>query len=181
MNRRDAVGAAHATGMVLVAVLLLLALIALLACAGGEMWATAVKREREAQLLFVGDQYRHAIDSYWRASPGPVRMLPRSLSDLLLDRRRPVPVQHLRRAYRDPMDEAAEWGVVKGPAGIAGVYSTSDAAPIKRGGFAERYAQFEHASAYKDWRFVADSQRLLITSRQPSKTPGLSTPAGDPR
>ena len=72
--RRDA-------GLVLFAVLLLLVLASLGALVGAEMWATAVKREREAQLLFVGEQYRRAIESYWRASPAEARALPSSLDD----------------------------------------------------------------------------------------------------
>lgn len=180
MSLRETARPPRAAGMVLIAVLLLLALVAVVGCAGVEVWATTVRREREAQLLFVGDQYRRAIESYWRASPGPVRMLPRRLSDLLSDRRLPVPMRHLRRAYLDPMDESAEWGVVKGPNGIAGVYSTSESAPIKRGGFQERYSHFEQASTYKDWTFVADSQRLG-RPQQHSQAPGPVKSEGDLR
>jgi len=142
-------------GLVLLGVLLLLALAGLAALVGAEVWATAVKREKEEELLFVGDQYRRAIESYWQASPGKVKTLPISVADLLADDRFPMPVHHLRRPYRDPLDPNAEWGLVKISNGIAGVYSTSEAVPIKRRGFPERYVSFEDANAYSHWRFLA--------------------------
>ena len=122
--------------------------------------------------MFVGDQYRRAIESYWRASPGPVKELPRSLDDLLHDRRFPMPVRHLRRAYGDPNDEEANWGIVKVANGIAGVHSTSDAVPLKKTGFPTRYRAFEHATAYRDWRFLAEVPNGAATVRQPPRPPG---------
>jgi type II secretory pathway pseudopilin PulG len=144
----------RSSGLVLLGVLLLLALAALAALVGAEVWATAVQREREEQLLFVGEEYRRAIESYWRATPGRVKTLPGSLAVLLEDDRFPMPVRHLRRLYRDPFDEQADWGLVQIDSGIAGVYSTSTAIPLKRRGFPGRLAQFEDAKDYKQWRFV---------------------------
>jgi type II secretory pathway pseudopilin PulG len=162
---------ARASGLILLGVLLLLALAGLAALVGAEVWATAVKREREEQLLFVGDQYRRAIENYWSASPGPVRTLPKALTDLLQDDRFPMPVRHLRRPFADPFGE--EWGLVKTPAGIAGVYSISEAVPLKRSGFAEQYVHFEDARAYSDWRFIARLPRYTGTvSRPPASRTG---------
>jgi type II secretory pathway pseudopilin PulG len=169
MARPDGLPPRPSRGLVLLGVLLLLALAALVALIGAEVWATAVKREREEQLLFVGDQYRRAIESYWRASPGPAKAYPRSLDDLLDDRRFPMPVRHLRRAYRDPNDEQAQWGLVRISNGIAGIYSTSDAAPLKKKGFPTRYREFERASAYRDWRFVAELPNSAPPPRQPPR------------
>lgn len=142
------------TGLVLLAVLLLLALGALAALAGAEVWATSVRREQEEQLLYVGEQYRRAIESYWRTTPGRVKTLPNSLAVLLEDDRFPMPVRHLRRLYVDPLNTQADWGLVKVDSGIAGVYSTSPAIPLKRRGFPARYAHFEDAKDYRQWRFV---------------------------
>lgn len=144
----------YASGLVLLGVLLLLSLAALSALVAGEVWAAAVQREREEQLLFVGEQYRRAIESYYRATPGRVKTLPNSLSVLLEDDRFPMPVRHLRRLYPDPLDERAEWGLVKIDSGIAGVYPSSTLTPLKRRGFPVRYAHFEDAKEYKQWRFV---------------------------
>jgi type II secretory pathway pseudopilin PulG len=164
-----------AAGLVLLGVLLLLLLASLAALAGAEVWATAMKREREAQLLFAGDQYRRAIESYWRASRGPVKTLPRSLADLLEDDRFPMPVRHLRQLYRDPIDPQADWGLVRIGNGIAGVYSTSPAPPLKRGGFAPAYAHFEGAESYSQWRFVFQIPRRSVAPAAPRPQPG---PAG---
>ena len=82
------------SGLVLLGVLLLLVLVALAALVGGEVWATAVQREREEQLLFVGEQYRRAIESYWRATPGRVKTLPGSFAVLLEDDWFPMPMRH---------------------------------------------------------------------------------------
>jgi len=144
----------HCAGLVLLGVLLLLSLAALSALVAGEVWAAAVQREREEQLLFVGEQYRRAIESYYRATPGRVKTLPNSLSVLLEDDRFPMPVRHLRLLYPDPLNEQSEWGLVKIDSGIVGVYSSSTLTPLKRRGFPGRYAHFEDAKDYKQWRFV---------------------------
>jgi type II secretory pathway pseudopilin PulG len=152
--RRDPRLLRNASGLVLLGVLLLLALGSLAALAGAEVWATAMRRDQEEQLLYAGEQYRRAIESYWRATPGRVKTLPNSLAVLLQDDRFPMPVRHLRRLYVDPLDAQADWGLVKVDSGIAGVYSTSTAIPLKRRGFPARYAHFEDAKDYRQWRFV---------------------------
>jgi type II secretory pathway pseudopilin PulG len=159
MTVRRSSGSVRHGGLVLLGVLLLLVLTGLAALVGAEVWATAVQREREEQLLFVGDQYRRAIESYWVASPGPVKTLPKTLDDLLKDDRFPMPVRHLRRLYRDPLDAQAPWGIVKIGAGIAGVFSTSEAVPLKRSGFPDIYVNFEGAKGYNHWRFVFQTSR----------------------
>lgn len=151
--RRDVVRR-RARGLVLLAVLMLLVLVGLAALVGAEVWATALQREREAELLFVGEQYRRAIESYWRASPTPMKTLPTALDQLLADDRFPTPVQHLRRRYADPITGAADWGLVKIGNGIAGVHSTSTDAPLKQSGFPPQYVEFERAGRYDQWRFV---------------------------
>lgn len=147
------------SGLVLFSVLLVLLLAGLAALVGAELWATTLKREREAQLLFVGEQYRRAIESYWRASPGPVKTLPLSLDVLLEDDRFPMPVRHLRRLYSDPMAGATAWGLVKAGNGILGVHSLSESTPLKHSGFPPHLLAFEGASTYRQWRFVVQLPR----------------------
>lgn len=119
----------------------------------GELWHTAAQREKEAQLLFVGDQYRRAIGQYYLS--GPQRQYPRSLTDLLKDPRRPSTERYLRRLYPDPITGKDEWGLVKAPdGGILGVYSLSDDAPFKSANFRVRDAAFEGKSKYSDWKFA---------------------------
>ena len=120
-----------------------------------QMYQTQTQREKEEQLLFVGDQYRRAIASYYNTiPPGSARALPSSLEVLLNDQRFPTPVQHLRRMYEDPMTGTKDWGLVSQGGGISGVYSPSEKSPFKTAGFAPMYRSFEGKTAYADWKFV---------------------------
>jgi len=118
----------------------------------GQVWHTAALREKEAELLHVGNEYRRAIERYYLAGP---RQYPRSLIDLIKDPRQPGTVRHLRRLYADPITGSEEWGLVKADdGGIAGVYSLSDGAPLKVASFAVRDATFEGKSKYSEWQFA---------------------------
>lgn len=143
------------SGFTYVAVLILVATLGAVSAAFGELTSHAAQRDREQDLLFVGNEYRRAITSYYQHTPGAINRYPVSLEDLLEDRRYPVPVRHLRRLYRDPVTGGSEWGLVQAPeGGIMGVYSLSSEEPIKSGGFAYRDRALEGAAKYSDWRFV---------------------------
>ncbi|WP_186101583.1 type II secretion system protein [Burkholderia gladioli] len=146
-------GRAGERGIAYLGVLMLVGAIALGAAQAARVWQTLQLREREAQLLFVGDQIRQAIDSYYRSGPGS--RYPRSLEMLVEDRRGPRTLRHLRRVYRDPLTGTREWGIVEAPdGGVMGVFSRAAGRPVKRGGFPEAYADFEDKPGYADWRFV---------------------------
>src|SRR5512145_2634750 len=72
-----------------------------------------LQADREAELLYRGQAYKRAIQSYYDASPTPVKTYPRALEDLVKDPRSPSK-RHLRALYRDPMakDEKGEWTLV---------------------------------------------------------------------
>lgn len=135
--------------------------------AGVEVWHTALKREKERELLFVGDQFRRAIELYYRAAPG--RKYPLSLEDLLKDPRQPGVRRYLRRLYRDPVSGKAEWGLIMAPGGgIMGVHSLSEEAPLKIGNFAERYQDFEGKTQYSQWMFVYQPRSAGRTGSNPT-------------
>lgn len=118
----------------------------------GELWHTTVQREKEAELLFVGRQYRRAIERYYLNGP---RQYPRTLEDLLKDPRKPTTERYLRRLYHDPITGRNEWGLVRAPdGGILGVRSLSDQEPLKVANFHLENAGFEAARRYSDWTFV---------------------------
>lgn len=127
----------------------------------GEIWATAVQREREAQLLFAGDAIRQAIASYYKS--GPAQYPPR-LEDLLKDPRFPDTRRHLRQLYPDPFSGTAEWALIMSPrGGIMGVASASENAPLKRSGFQgvdrvfeEQAVRLKEKLRYRDWEFIHD-------------------------
>lgn len=120
----------------------------------GEAWETNAKREKEAELLYAGEQYRKAIRRYYESSPVGARRYPAGLEELLDDPRQPATLRHLRQLYPDPFG-SGEWGVVRAPdGGIAGVYSRSEEKPLRIANFALRDAGFESAKRYSDWKFV---------------------------
>ncbi|WP_082498186.1 type II secretion system protein [Pseudorhodoferax sp. Leaf267] len=124
--------------------------------AAGSVWSVHAQREREAELLYVGDQFRRAITAYYNDVPvGQRHRFPDKLEDLLLDKRWPTTNRHLRRVYVDPMTGSTDWGIVPAPSGgILGVYSRSGAVPLKRQGFGRLDTAFEDAATLQDWRFV---------------------------
>jgi type II secretory pathway pseudopilin PulG len=143
------------SGLVLLAVLIFLLLITLGASAMVELQRTNTQRAKEAELLFVGDQFRRAIKSYYSSAPaGKSQSLPRSLSDLLEDTRFPMPVRHLRRLYPDPMTGEADWLLVQGAGGIMGVHSRSTLSAFKKRAFPIQYRDFQDKETYADWVFV---------------------------
>ena len=144
----------RAHGVVLMGLVVLLALAGLAMLRFGESAATARQRERETQLLWVGQQYMQALESYYRATPGPLKHLPVTMEELVRDTRFPNPVRHLRRLYPDPLQPEVPWGILKRGNQIIGVYSRSDDAPMRRSGFPAGLESFEGATQYSAWRFL---------------------------
>jgi len=143
-------------GFSFLGVLFLVTLMGALLASTGQLWATSGQRERERQLLWVGNQYAQALRSYYRSSPG-LAQYPQRLEDLLEDQRFPTPRRHLRKLYPDPLGGSAEWGLVRSIDGrIAGVYSQAQGEPLKRANFPEQWREFEGMGSYADWRFVAE-------------------------
>jgi type II secretory pathway pseudopilin PulG len=147
----------------------------------GEVWQTSSMREKEAELLFVGHQYRKAIERYYLS--GPQRQYPRELSDLLKDPRRPGTERYLRRIYDDPIT-GQPFALEKAPdGGIVGVRSTSGEKPFKTGGFKVRDAAFEGAAKYSDWKFVHTAPAQPAGAKSPAagaKPPPVSPAGGKP-
>lgn len=81
--------------------------------ATGQVWQTKSQREKEQELLFIGEQYRKAIMSYYNNQLTGIRQYPESLEQLLEDKRGPVPIRHLRKIYIDPMTMTDDWGLVE--------------------------------------------------------------------
>ena len=159
-------------GFTLAGALLLVAVLGAGMAAYGELASHAAQREKEQELLFVGNQYRQAIRSYYERSPGAKRF-PQKLEDLLSDNRHPMPVRHLRRLYADPMTGSADWETVISPeGGIMGVHSRSQEAPVKTGAFALRDTTFEGAARYSQWHF----SHAPLTS--PLQNEARRTPSG---
>lgn len=124
----------------------------LLLAAAAEVWDTAARREKEAELLFIGGQFARAIAAYHARSPGALKQYPEKLEDLIEDKRPPAPLRHLRKVFRDPMTNSAEWGLVRTGGRIVGVHSRSAGKPL-RIHFDGPMAGLAGAASYEQWVF----------------------------
>ena len=130
--------------------------IAGIALAGvGVLWQMESRREKEKELLFIGEQYRKAISTYYKKSPGGAKQFPEKLENLLQDNRFPNPTRHLRRLYPDPMMPDGQWELIRREGRIVGVASRSTDKPIKIAGFTPEQEGFETAERYSEWGFLS--------------------------
>lgn len=144
-------------GVVLLGVLVAITCIAVLMQKAEINLTTSIRREHERQLLFAGEQIKHAIAAYYAASPGG-GVYPKTLQDLLNDTRFPQPRRFLRRLYLDPMTGRPDWGLVTGlDERIMGVYSKGQGKPLKQSDFPKEFEDFEHKTSYRDWTFAVNS------------------------
>jgi type II secretory pathway pseudopilin PulG len=128
----------------------------------GIVWHQHTQRENEKELLYIGEQYRKAILSYYENSPTGVQQFPKALKDLLTDKRMPdKQIHHIRKLYADPISHGKPWELVLQGDQITGVYSASKTSPIKKTGFPALYESFSEASSYQDWKFVASQQQTI--------------------
>ena len=138
-------------GFTYLAMLLGVAILGATLALTGMTWQTVVQREKETELLFVGEEFRRAIQQYYSAHG----RYPRQIADLLKDPSYPVTKRYLRKLYFDPITVTKEWGIVRAPdGGIMGIYSSSSEAPIKTSGFASKEVDFEGKAHYSEWQFV---------------------------
>jgi type II secretory pathway pseudopilin PulG len=141
-------------GFTYLAVLFMIALMGVMLASVATIWHTARQREKERELLFVGNQFRLAIGGYYEKTPGALKKYPSSLDELLKDGRFVTMQRHLRRVYRDPMTGNSEWGIVKSPqGGIMGIHSLSQDTPLKTGNFRAIDKGFEGKQKYSEWVF----------------------------
>lgn len=149
-------------GFTYIGVLITVAIIGTTLAATGEVWHTAQQRQRERELLFIGDQIRQAIRGYYKA--GVIKEYPQNLDDLLRDPRQPGVVRHLRKRYHDPITSLSEWGLVKDANDrIMGVFSLSEERPIKQANFSAAYREFEGKEKYSEWQFIYQPKRARLT------------------
>jgi type II secretory pathway pseudopilin PulG len=133
-----------------------IAALGLLAATAGQVWHTTAQRIRESELLFVGQQYRQALESYHAYKVGGIQQYPQRLEDLLNDNRSQAVLRHLRHVYPDPMTGKVDWVLVTVGERIVGLHSRSDAKSFKRN-FEGIDAPFNGTERYTEWVFRADT------------------------
>lgn len=160
---RSRIGRSRRTGRLQNGVGLLVVLIMVATAAAGvsvaaQRWSDQASRDRERELLRVGDAYAAALAAYRDASPGSERRYPSSLEELLLDTRVVGTRRHLRRLYADPLTGQADWVLVRDARGdISGLRSRSERAPWMRQSQRLRAADLPPADKYADWVFTPRS------------------------
>ncbi len=142
-------------GFTFIGILIIVALSGIALSSVGMVWHQTMQREKEKELLFIGEQYRLAISNYHESTPSGVKQYPKKLEDLLLDKRYPVVKRYLRRLYEDPMHPKQPWGLIKQQEFIVGIYSLSQQKTIKKMGFPALYESFGEAATYDEWKFIA--------------------------
>ncbi|SNB47892.1 type II secretion system protein [Geobacter sp. DSM 9736] len=161
-------------GFTYIAALMMVVVMGIMLGVVAESWQMIMKREREEELLFRGEQIRYAIERWYKPRPGQHVPTPlRNLDDLAQDPRSLSVVKYLRNkpseaaSLKDPIT-GNEWEVVKNPeGGIMGVHSKSEAEPVKQKNFPivnetlpnntvnrDIYKRFEGKKKYSEWQFV---------------------------
>jgi type II secretory pathway pseudopilin PulG len=141
-------------GALLLGVLVFLAVASYTTLLASQRWVDARQRMLEEDLLYVGLQYRLAIESYYQRPPNGIRQFPTRLEDLVRDPRYPALVRHIRKLYRDPLAPNQDWGLIRRGQGITGVYSQAPGKPFRRANFDPRLPNLGAAKTYAEWHFA---------------------------
>ncbi len=91
-------------GSIYILMLFTVTIAGILLAATGQIWQFKAQREKEKQLLLVGEQFRQAVMSYYNSASDGGKKYPKTLEDLLLDKRGVTPERHLRKIFFDPMN-----------------------------------------------------------------------------
>jgi len=109
-------------GFTYMGLLMAIAIIGIGLTAASEVWVTTARRQKMAELEWVGAQFQQAIGSYYESSPGSVKVYPAGVDDLLEDRRYLSMRRHLRAVYLNPFTGKADWEwVLAAGGGLRGV------------------------------------------------------------
>jgi type II secretory pathway pseudopilin PulG len=161
-------------GFTYIGVLLAVALVGVQLGVAGLVWSFVQERQKEQELLFIGNEFRVAIERFYLNPKGPDKEFPRKLDDLVRDPRYPGTVRHIRKIYADPITGKVRWKLITTPdCRILGVHSLSKKAPIKVGNFLRPAdKRFEKKQQYSDWWFVYQ------VGNPNGRTPGAPGAAG---
>lgn len=165
------------SGLTYIGLMLGIVIFGALLAAVGPVWHTVRQREKERELLYVGDEFRRAIEHFHEKNANAGDGFPKGFDELLLDPHQPTVHRYLRRVYPDPLTGSTQWGIVKSRAGnIAGVYSLAQGVPLKQFGFSERYQQFANSKSYADWQFSGATAVDVAPAQPVAASPGAPPP-----
>ena len=142
------------SGLTYLVVLFFVAASSAMLAATAVIWSHERQRQKEEELIWIGNQFREAIGLYYQRTPGAVKRYPGMLEDLLEDKRYLTLARYLRQIYRDPMTGKAQWGLIPAPdGGFMGVRSLSEARPMKTANFPSALTSAA-TERYTDWTFA---------------------------
>lgn len=119
------------------------------------VWRIQLQREKEKELIFIGEQYINAIASYYNTSNGDAKHYPEKLEYLVKDPRATILKRHIRKLWKDPLTNKSDWGIIKAADnGIAGIYSKAKGKPIKKNGFGSLESLLANKTSYSEWQFI---------------------------
>ena len=173
-------------GFTYLSLVILLAIMGLVGAAALKVESLLARAAAEQELLEIGAAFSAALDSYAAATPRGKPPQPPTLQDLLKDNRFPGIRRHLRKVFVDPISGKAEWGItyLGDKVGVIGVYSLSQAQPLKLANFDARFQNFENKTHYADWKFTANGQGALERASdmngKPPQTLPIITPLPPP-
>ena len=104
-------GQGNQRGYAMAALLVGIGVMMLLMSVAMPVWRTQAQREKEAELVFRGEQIARAINLYTRKMGGG--NFPPNIDVLVQGR-------FLRKKYKDPMTESGEWDLILAGAGVPG-------------------------------------------------------------
>lgn len=158
-------------GFTYVGLLITIAIMTSALALAAPVWEVAKRREKEAELLFVGGEFRRALIGYSKFGTSDANRYPKALEDLVKDPRFAGNRRFLRKVYRDPITGSLDWGLQRDQSGgIFAVYSKSELEPIKQANFKAADRELEGKTKYSEWLFTDKS-------RGPPPKTGVEKPA----
>ena len=115
---------AAARGYAMIMLMLVVSVIALGLLVAVPVWETQLRREKEEELIFRGNQYIEAIRLYQLKKPG---RFPATFEELQEGK-------FIRKLFRDPMSPTGEWNVVLFMSGVASMGGRSFGGATSPGG-----------------------------------------------
>ena len=94
-------------GVLLVALIVAMTVMMILLTASAQSWTTVIRREREQELIFRGNQYIQALRLYQQEHGG---QFPTKLEDLMEEG--PRRHRYIRQLFEDPFDKDGEWNLI---------------------------------------------------------------------
>lgn len=100
---------ARTSGYILIILMFMVTVLSLGLMVAVPVWETQLRREKEEELIFRGNQYVEAVRLFQLKNPG---RFPKSLDELIKEK-------CLRRPFRDPMTPEGQWNVILLQEGMA--------------------------------------------------------------